>query len=50
MNTSTKHPSNYNEDDPCDEWKELDKLHEQDTESTVRPVKRNTSRSKRPDN
>lgn len=49
MTTSTKPPSVYNEDDPCDEWKELDKLPKEDRDSPVRTSKRSTSRSNKSD-
>lgn len=46
MDTSTQPPLKSTEDDPCDEWKDLDKLREQDRDSTVRPVQRPDVRPK----
>ena len=47
--TSTQPQLPYSEDDPCDEWKDIDKLHGQDRDSPVSPVQRDNVRPKQPD-
>ena len=49
MTTSSQVPSNYSKDDPCDEWKEFDKLPKTNRDSPVNPVQRPVIRPKQSD-